>query len=133
MAREFSRTNRISEVMMRELALLIQHDLADPRVSMVTVSHVDVTSDLKYARIYVTRLSGFDSEEAAKECLAGLNNAAGFLRRALAKRVKLRIMPELQFRYDTTLEHGFYMDELISKANADIKDEQDPDPETDKD
>jgi ribosome-binding factor A len=110
MAREFSRTNRISEVMMRELALLIQHDLADPRVSMVTVSHVDVTSDLKYARIYVTRLSGFDSEEAAKECLAGLNNAAGYLRRALAKRVKLRIMPELQFRYDTTLEHGFYMD-----------------------
>lgn len=47
--------------------------------------------------------------------------------------MKLRIMPELQFRYDTTLEHGFYMDELISKANADIKDAQDPDPETDKD
>lgn len=78
MAREFSRTNRISEVMMRELALLIQHDLSDPRVSMVTVSHVDVTPDLKYARVYVTRLSGFDSEEAAKECLAGLNNAAAF-------------------------------------------------------
>lgn|SRR5690554_3326050 len=131
MAREFSRINRISEVMMRELALLIQHDLADPRVSMVTVSHVDVTADLKYARVYVTRLAGFDSEEAAEQCLAGLTNAAGYLRRSLAKRVKLRVMPELQFRYDKTLEHGFYMDELITKANADIKDDQTP--ETDED
>ena len=119
MAREFSRTSRIGEVMQRELAQLIQHELADPRVSLVTVSHVDVTADLKYAKIYVTRLNGFDSEQAAEECLQGLNNAGGFLRRALAKRVKLRIMPELQFRYDTSLEHGFYMDALISKANAD--------------
>ena len=119
MAREFSRTSRIGEVMQRELAQLIQHELADPRVSLVTVSHVNVTADLKYAKIYVTRLNGFDSEQAAEECLQGLNKASGFLRRALAKRVKLRIMPELQFRYDTSLEHGFYMDALISKANAD--------------
>ncbi|AFJ01748.1 Ribosome-binding factor A [Methylophaga frappieri] len=119
MAREFSRTSRIGEVMQRELAQLIQHDLADPRVSLVTVSHVDVTADLKYARIYVTRFNGFDSDAAADECLQGLQNAAGFLRRQLAKRVKLRVMPELQFRYDKSLEHGFYMDELISKANAD--------------
>lgn len=131
MAREFSRTSRIGEAMMRELALLIQHDLGDPRVSMVTVSHVEVTADLKYARVYVTRLTGFDSAEAAEECLAGLASAAGYLRRSLAKRVKLRVMPELQFHYDKTLEHGFYMDELITKANADIKD--DPTPETDQD
>lgn len=121
MAREFSRTSRISEAMQRELAQLIQHELADPRVSLVTVSHVDVTADLKYAKIYVTRLNGFDSDKAAEECLQGLNNAAGFLRKSLAKRVKLRIMPELNFRYDNSLEHGFYMDALISKANADIK------------
>lgn len=119
MAREFSRTSRISEAMQRELAQLIQHELADPRVSLVTVSHVDVTADLKYAKIYVTRLNGFDSDEAADECLQGLNKASGFLRKALAKRIKLRIMPELNFRYDNSLEHGFYMDALISKANAD--------------
>lgn len=119
MAREFSRTSRISEAMQRELAQLIQHELADPRVSLVTVSHVDVTADLKYAKIYVTRLNGFDSDEAADECLQGLNKASGFLRKALTKRIKLRIMPELQFRYDNSLEHGFYMDALISKANAD--------------
>jgi ribosome-binding factor A len=125
MAREFSRTSRIGEVMQRELAQLIQHELADPRVSLVTVSHVDVTADLKYAKVYVTRLNGFDSDEAAEECLQGLSKASGFLRKGLAKRVKLRVMPELQFRYDNSLEHGFYMDALISKANADNKNTDD--------
>lgn len=73
MAREFSRTSRISEVVMRELAQIIQHEVSDPRVSMVTVSHVDVTSDLKYAKVFITRLNGFDSEQDVKECLKGLN------------------------------------------------------------
>lgn len=118
MAREFSRTSRFGEVIMRELALMIQRELSDPRVSMVTVSHVDVTADLKYARVYVTRLNGFDSEHDANECLQGLNHAAGYLRRGLAGRVKLRNIPELQFVYDKTLENGFRMDALIAQANA---------------
>ena len=123
MAREFSRTNRISEVVMRELAQMIQLELSDPRVGMVTVSHVDVTSDLKYAKVFVTRLNGFDSDQDVKECLKGLSNAAGFLRRGLAKRVELRAIPELRFLYDKSLEHGFHMDDLIAKANADITDD----------
>ena len=123
MAREFSRTNRISEVVMRELAQMIQLELSDPRVSMVTVSHVDVTSDLKYAKVFVTRLNGFDSDQDVKECLKGLSNAAGFLRRGLAKRVELRAIPELRFLYDKSLEHGFHMDDLIAKANANNTDD----------
>lgn len=123
MAREFSRTNRISEVVMRELAQMIQHEVADPRVGMVTVSHVDVTSDLKYAKVFITRLDGFDSEKDVKECLQGLNRAAGFLRRGLAKRVELRAIPELRFQYDKSLEHGFHMDDLIAKANANNTDD----------
>jgi ribosome-binding factor A len=118
MAREFSRTNRISEVVMRELAQMIQHEVSDPRVGMVTVSHVDVTSDLKYAKVFITRLDGFETEQDVKECLKGLTNAAGFLRRGLAKRVELRAIPELRFMYDKSLEHGFHMDDLIAKANA---------------
>jgi ribosome-binding factor A len=118
MAREFSRTNRISEVVMRELAQMIQHEVSDPRVGLVTVSHVDVTSDLKYAKVFITRLDGFETEQDVKECLKGLANAAGFLRRNLAKRVELRAIPELRFLYDKSLEHGFHMDDLIAKANA---------------
>lgn len=122
MAREFSRTSRISEVLMRELAQMIQQEVSDPRVGMVTVSHVDVTSDLKYAKVFVTRLNGVESEADAKECIEGLSRAAGFLRRGIAKRVDLRVVPELRFQYDMTLEHGFHMDELIAKANADLSD-----------
>ncbi len=109
---------------MRELAQMIQHEVSDPRVGMVTVSHVDVTADMKYAKVFVTRLTTDNSEQDIKECLAGLSHAAGFLRRRLASRVELRNSPELRFHYDKSLEHGFHMDELISKANKDLpKDE----------
>lgn len=124
MAREFSRTNRIGEMLMRELAQMIQHEVSDPRVGMVTVSHVDVTSDLKYAKVFVTRLKTDNTEDEMKQCIEGLSRAAGFLRRGLAGRVELRNIPELRFQYDKTLEHGFHMDELIAKANADLSDDE---------
>jgi ribosome-binding factor A len=120
MAKEFSRTSRIGEVIMRELAQMIQQEVSDPRVGMVTVSHVDVTSDLRYAKVYITRLNDTESEEDVKECIAGLTNAAGFLKRGIAKRVEIRTVPELKFYYDKSLEHGFHMDELIAKANKDL-------------
>ena len=123
MAREFSRTSRIGELIMRELAQMIQQEVGDPRVGMVTVSHVDVTSDLKYAKVYVTRLDNVESEQDIKECLEGLSHAAGFLRKNLAGRIELRNIPELRFQYDKSLEHGFHMDELIAKANADLSDD----------
>jgi len=124
MAREFSRTNRIGQLVMRELAQMIQHEVSDPRVGLVTVSHVDVTADMKYAKVFVTRLNGVDSEQDIEECLAGLKRAAGFLRRNLAGRVELRNIPELRFHYDKSLEHGFQMDELIAKANKDLPEEE---------
>jgi len=123
MAREFSRTNRIGQLVMRELAQMIQQEVSDPRVGLVTVSHVDVTSDMKYAKVFVTRLNGVDSEQDINECLEGLKHAAGFLRRNLAGRVELRNIPELRFHYDKSLEHGFQMDELIAKANKDLPEE----------
>jgi len=120
MAQEFSRTSRIGEVIMRELAQMIQQEVSDPRVGMVTVSHVDVTLDLKYAKVYVTRLNGVESDQDVDECITGLTNAAGFLKRGIAKRVEIRTIPELRFHYDKSLEHGFHMDELIAKANKDL-------------
>ncbi len=120
MAKEFSRTSRIGEVIMRELAQMIQQEVSDPRVGRVTVSHVSVTPDLKYAKGYITRLNGIESEKDVNECIAGLTNAAGFLKRGIAKRVEIRTIPELRFYYDKSLEHGFRMDELIAKANEDL-------------
>ncbi len=123
MAKEYSRTSRIGEVIMRELAQMIQHEVSDPRVGMVTVSHVDVTSDLKYAKVFVTKLAGADTEQEVKDCITGLTRASGFLRRGIAKRVDIRVIPELRFQYDNSLKHGFHMDELIAKANKDLSEE----------
>jgi len=124
MAREFSRTNRIGQLIMRELAQMIQHEISDPRVGLVTVSHVDVTADMKYAKVFVTRLTGDESEGEVEKCLQGLQHAAGFLRRNLAKRVELRNIPELRFQYDKSLVHGFQMDELIAEANKDLPEDK---------
>ncbi len=123
MAREFSRTNQISKLVMRELAHIIQCEICDPRIGMVTVSYVDVASDLKYAKVFITRLDSFNLDQDINECLEYLSNAAGFLRHILAKRLKLRVIPELCFLYDTSLQHGFYMDSLIAQANFDITDD----------
>ncbi|MBE9533348.1 MAG: 30S ribosome-binding factor RbfA [Proteobacteria bacterium] len=120
MAREFSRSNRIGQLVMRELAQMIQHEVSDPRVGLVTVSHVDVTADMKYAKVYVTHLNGVDSEQDIEKCLEGLKRAAGFLRKNLAGRVELRNIPELRFHYDKSLDRGFHMDELIAKANKEL-------------
>ena len=117
MSREFSRSYLISEIIMREIAQMIQFEISDPRIGMVTVSHVNVTSDVKYAKVFITRLNHSQPDQDSKECLKCLSNAVGFFRKILAKRIKLRAIPKLFFFYDDSLEHGFYIDDLISKAN----------------
>lgn len=109
---------------MRELAAMIQHELSDPRLHMVTVSHVTVTADLKYAKVFVTQLTSTDSgqDQDSAQCIAALTKAAGFLRRGIAKRIDIRTVPELRFYYDNTLDQGFKMDALIAKANTDLAD-----------
>ena len=87
MAREFSRTQRIADQVQRDLAQLIQFEIKDPRMGMVTISHVKIAKDLGYADVYVTVLPLGDQDEATaiKESLTVLNNAAGFLRGELAR------------------------------------------------
>lgn len=115
MAREFSRSQRVGAQIQRELAELIQFEVKDPRVGLVTVSGVDVTRDMAHAKVYITML---DSEHGVDEVLAALNHAAGFLRRELGKRMKLRITPQLVFLYDASVERGANLNALINAALA---------------
>jgi ribosome-binding factor A len=116
MPREFSRTRRVAELLQRELADLIQYEIKDPRVSgMVTIADVKVSRDLAYATIYVTVL---DEAPKKMETVSVLNKAAGFLRSALAQRVSLRTMPRLRFVYDTSVETGARLSQLIDQAIA---------------
>lgn len=115
MAKDFSRTRRVGEQLQRELAQLIQYEIKDPRLGMVTVSAVEVSRDMTNAKVFIM-LSGTDEE--IKTSLAILNKAAGFLRHALSKSMNMRIMPHLKFQHDQTMEHGANLTALIEYAVA---------------
>jgi ribosome-binding factor A len=115
MAREFSRTQRVADYLQRELALLIQQEVDDPRVGMVSLTGVDVSRDLAHAKVWFTRL-GSDSAEEAKEAADALNGAAGYLRTLLSREATMRSVPRLRFAFDSSVGRGRHMEELIREA-----------------
>ena len=115
MAKEYSRTSRVADHLQRELAGLIQREVRDPRVGMVSVTGVDVSRDMGHAKVYYTLLSA-DEHDDVEECTAVLNKAAGFLRTQLSRDSSMRSVPQLRFYFDTSVGRGRYMEALISKA-----------------
>lgn len=113
MKRDFSRTDRLNQLVHRELAFIIQNEMKDPRIGMVTISAVEITKDLSYAKVYVTILG---DETLIKTSLNLLNKAAGFIRTQLAKSIQLRKFPELRFVYDQSVVNGAYLSDLIEHA-----------------
>jgi len=118
MAKEFSRTQRIGDQMQRELALLIQREIKDPRLGLVTITAVDVSRDLSHAKIFITIMGQDDDQEAVKGNLRILNDTAGFLRMQLGKSMKLRTVPQLHFNYDASIRRGVELSSLIERAVA---------------
>jgi ribosome-binding factor A len=113
--KEFSRTARIADFLKRELGSFIQKELRDPRLGMVSVIDAQVSRDLSHAKIYVT-VMGKDTAEEAKESLAVLNKAAGFLRSQVAKVNNARTTPQLRFYYDASVNRGQHISKLIQDA-----------------
>ncbi|MCW4151448.1 MULTISPECIES: 30S ribosome-binding factor RbfA [Halomonadaceae] len=126
--REFKRTDRVADQLQKELAVLIQREVKDPRLGMVTVSGVTVSRDLGYADIYVTLL-GEQDPERIKENLKVLKRAAGFLRSQIAKRIKLRHVPELRFHFDESVVRGQQLSSLIDEAVSTDRARQEQDDE----
>jgi ribosome-binding factor A len=112
MPKEFSRGRRIADLIQRELAILIQMEVKDPRVGMVTVNEVTVSRDLAYADVYFTMLPADNHEE----CTRVLNSAGGFLRSKLAKKLSTRSTPRLRFHFDETIEKGARLSKAINEA-----------------
>lgn len=113
MAKDFARTDRIGEQIQRELAELLRLEVKDPRVRMVTLTGVEVARDYSHAKVFYTTLQGAD-----KAVQQGLERAAGFLRSQLAHSMKLRVIPQLHFVYDTSVERGAHLSQLIDQAVA---------------
>ena len=122
MPREFQRSKRVADQLQRELAGLIGSALKDPRVGLVTVTAVEVSRDLAYAKVFVSSIGEAGSRA---ELMAALQHASGFLRHEVGQAMRLRIVPELRFQYDETLERAARLEALIAQANAKPKDGKD--------
>ena len=119
-----TRMSRVGEEIKRELSILLQRGLKDPRIGFVTVTDVEVTSDLQLAKVYV---SIFGSEEDRKSSLQGLQKAKGYLRTEIGKRVKLRHVPDFVFKLDESIDYGSKIETIlrdISPTKENNTDEQ---------
>ena len=110
--REFSRTDRVGQQIQKEIAVILQREIKDPRLGMVTVSAVEVSRDLSYAKVFITVFNTED-ENKAKESAKILNEATGYIRSLLGKRIRARIMPELKFVVDNSLMEGMRISNLV--------------------
>lgn len=113
---DFARTDRIAQQIQREIAELVRLEINDPRVRLVTITGVEVAGDYSHAKVFFTKLDG-----SHEEALQGLESAGGFLRKHLAHSIKLRVMPQLHFVYDASVERGSRLSQLIDQAVASDK------------
>jgi ribosome-binding factor A len=135
MGKEYSRTQRVADHLQRELAGVIQHEIRDPRLGMVSLTGVEVTKDLGYAKVFYTLL-GCESDKDARDSTEVLNKAAGFLRTRLSKDSTMRTVPRLRFIFDNSVGRGRFLEGLISDAaDADrkigLREDEQQDPRSD--
>lgn len=119
---ENKRPERVADLLQREIADILFRRVKDPRVALVTVTAIEVSRDLQNATLFFC-LTGTSDPAAQETALEGLNKAKGFIRQELGKRLRLRYVPQLAFRYDTSLDYG-------AKIERILKELQDHDPNT---
>ena len=111
------RKDRVASVISRGISEIIEHEIKDPRLGFVTITTVDVTSDLKTAIVY------FSSLNNKQEGLATLNRAKGYIKSSLARRVRMRYIPDIEFKIDNSYEYGEKIDALLEEISPDDKEQ----------
>ena len=114
------RPERVAEQVRMEIAGILQRDLKDPRVGLATCTRVQVSGDLKVAKIYVSVLG---APEEQKRTMAALDGASGFVRRLLGQRLGLRVSPEVRFTFDPSVEYGIRLEKLIEETRGNVPDD----------
>ena len=114
------RIEKLQELIKQEMSKMLLKELKDPRIGFVTVTDVEMTGDLREAKIFVSVMG---DEEQVKNSLEGLNSALGFVRREIGQRVRLRFTPEISFALDTSLDYGDHIQKLLLQVEGDFKDD----------
>ena len=112
------RIEKLQELIKQEMSKMLLKELKDPRIGFVTVTDVEMTGDLREAKIYVSVMGG---EDQVKSSLEGLNSALGFIRREIGQRIRLRFTPEISFALDTSLDYSDHIQKLLLQVEGDIK------------
>jgi len=110
----YKRSQRVSDLLRQEIADIIMRRLKDPRIGFITVTGVDLTDDLKIARVYISCLK----EEEKEATLDILNSAKSFVRSEVGKRIRMKVLPSIEFRFDESLGYGDKIDRLLKEIKG---------------
>ena len=110
----YRREDRVSELLLEEISSIVLRELKDPRVKGITITHVQISADLQHARVFY--ISTFSSSQDVEK---GLYSSAGFIRRELKKRLRLKYIPELKFIYDDSFDYGNKIDQILKDLKGD--------------
>ncbi len=118
------RPERVQEALRQEISRIVQNEIKDPRLGFLTITKVDLTRDLRYARVYFSVLGGDRDKVTA---LKGLNSAKGYIKGLLSDRIKLRFMPDIEFKIDESLEHTKKIHDILDKLKKEKLDDNEGD------
>jgi ribosome-binding factor A len=110
---EYKRSDRVADLLLELVSQLLTKEVSDPRIGQITLTGVEVSQDLKHARIFFSLLTG-DRQKA--EVLSGLKSATGFIRARVAKEIKLRFVPAIEFVYDETQDRVRHIEDLLQQV-----------------
>ena len=113
---ESRRSHRVGDLILHEIAAILQRQVKDPRVDLITITGVDLTPDLRVAKVFFSCL---DQQADPKKPQQGLESARGFIRRELGRNLSLKVVPELRFHHDDSLDRGFRVQDVIESLHHD--------------
>ncbi len=113
------RPGRVQEAIRQEISTIVHKEMKDPRLGFITITKVELTKDLRYAKVYFSVLG---EEKEKKLALKGLNSAKGYVKGLLADRIKMRFMPEIVFTIDESMEHTKHIYDIIDKIKKERAD-----------
>ena len=117
-----SRADRVQERLKEEISKILEYELKDPRIGMITITRAEMTGDLRFARVYYSVMGDEKKKENAQK---GLESATGFIKKLIGERIRLKFLPDIVFKYDDSLEYAQHISEVLEKIKEQQKGKKD--------